>query len=287
MSIGHSPLRRGLRAAAATVAAGAVVAGVSVAGAAQSVTIFATENSTAPSKPCFSTVAGKTACTENEHPTVTIETGDTVTWDFDGSTPGTLGHNVVSSNAVAADPDWEPYHGEFQSTGSYSRQFNSPGTYEFICQAHTGMAGTIEVEGKAVETPTPTPTPTPTVVATVSPTATPAPSADDHLTTPAPGHGAVKDTEKPRLASASASRVSTGVRLRFWLSEPATVSIATHRRGSKTVLSGATVQAPAGTRSLVLRGKPLKKGTYAVELRSTDAMGNHAAAVTTTTLRIK
>src|SRR6185295_19107838 len=119
MRIGNSPLRRGLLAASAALAAGAVVAGVSVAGAAQDVTVYATENATDGLKPCFSTVA-KPSCTTGERADVTIQTGETVTWDFNGSTPGTLGHNVASSNAVAADPAWEPYAGSFRSTGSYS-----------------------------------------------------------------------------------------------------------------------------------------------------------------------
>jgi hypothetical protein len=96
----------------------------------------------------------------------------------------------------------------------------------------------------------------------------------------------VKDTELPRLASASATKQRTGVRVRFWLSEPATVNITTRRKGSRTVLISATVQAPAGTRALTLRGKTPKRGTYTVELRPTDAMGNRGAAVTTT-LRVK
>jgi plastocyanin len=292
MSFGHSTLRRGLLAATATLAAGAaVVAGVSVAGAAQSVTVFATENSAAPSKPCFSTEGGKSVCTTNEHPTVTIQTGDTVTWDFDGSTPGTLGHNVKASNAVAADPAWQNYKGSFQSTGTYSRQFGAAGVYEFLCEAHAGMNGTIKVEGEPVETATPTATPTPTPTATPTPTPTPVVAAatpDDHTSTPAPGHASsAKDTEVPRLARVSAKALREGVRVRFWLSEPATVTIAARRRGSKTVLTSATVQAPAGTRALILGSKPLKKGTYTVELRPTDAMGNRATAATTATLRVK
>jgi hypothetical protein len=46
------------------------------------------------------------------------------------------------------------------------------------------------------------------------------------------------------------------------------------------------VQAPAGTRRLTLRSKAFKKGTYTVQLRATDAMGN-TGALTSKTLRVK
>ncbi len=179
-------------------------------------------------------------------------------------------------------------------SGTDSWTFGTAGVYQFYCQAHSvTMKGTITVEGAPVETatptatPTPTPTPTPTVAPTVSPTATPTAAADDHLTTPAPGHASVKDSEAPRLAQVNAKKLSTGVRVRFWLSEPATVAVRVYRRGSKTVVTSATVQAPAGTRALTLSRRPFKKGTYTVKLRPTDAMGNRAAAETTTTLRVK
>jgi hypothetical protein len=53
MSNGHSPLRRGLLAATATLAVAAVIAGVSVAGAAQDATVYIAETG----GPCFTTVA--------------------------------------------------------------------------------------------------------------------------------------------------------------------------------------------------------------------------------------
>jgi hypothetical protein len=98
--------------------------------------------------------------------------------------------------------------------------------------------------------------------------------------TPAPGHASVKDAEKPRLANASAKRVSAGARLRFWLSEPATVHVSAARKASKRVLSSTIVQAPAGTRGLTLRTKALRrKGTYTVTFAPVDAMGNTGVTV--------
>jgi plastocyanin len=294
MSIGHSPLRRGLLAAGATLAAGAVIAGVSVAGAAQSRTVYIAE----ANGPCFTTVANKAACAANDFGDVTIQTGESVTWDFTGTAVGNV-HNADATNDVPADPGWKDYVSSPYNANA-TRTFNAPGVYTFVCGIHPGqMKGTITVEGEPVEptptptsTPTPTPTPTPTATPTPTPTpartTVPAPTAtpDDHTTTPAPGRAAAKDKELPRLASASASKRRDGVRLRFWLSEPATVVIDARRKGSRTVLTSLTVQAPAGTRALTLRSKAFKKGTYTVSLRPTDAMGNRAAAVTTT-LRVK
>ena len=40
------------------------------------------------------------------------------------------------------------------------------------------------------------------------------------------------------------------------------------------------MQANAGTRTMTLRSKRLKKATYTVELRAADAMGNRSAAAT-------
>jgi len=148
------------------------------------------------------------------------------------------------------------------------------------------MEGTITVTGEQVETPTPDPdeeedgdenTPeTPdTPKATFVPAATATP--DNHTSTPAPGHTTAKDTEAPRLQRASVKKVATGAKLRFWLSEPAQVSIALVRKGAKSSTASTVVQAPAGTRSFVLRTRALRKGTYTVTLAPVDAMGNKGA----------
>jgi plastocyanin len=255
------------------LATGAAVAGAGVAGADESTTIFVSD----VGGNCFTKDPGNPAC--GADPTVTIETGDTVTWDFTGS--GAT-HNVADGDAVP--PTWMS---AFVTSGTHSRTYGTPGTYRFICQAHSlVMKGTVIVEGAPVQTPTPTPTPSPTptptptatTTATATATAVVSPSGDDHTVTPAPGHAGIKDAAAPRLARASVKRTAGGTRVRFWLSEPATVEI-TLRRAKRT-LARATVQAPAGTRAAILRTARLKKGSYAVELRAVDAMGNRAAAAT-------
>jgi predicted phage tail protein len=68
------------------------------------------------------------------------------------------------------------------------------------------------------------------------------------------------------------------VRVRFKLSEPATVAVAVKRR--KAVLKSKRIQAPAGTHSLTLRSKRLKKGRYTVVIRARDAYGNRSKPAT-------
>ena len=76
--------------------------------------------------------------------TVSVETGDTVTWEF-----VTSDHNLVSTNASPTDPRWEPLiypgPGEYYppapvgATTEYT--FYKSGTYEFICLVHPFMYG--------------------------------------------------------------------------------------------------------------------------------------------------
>ena len=68
------------------------------------------------------------------------------------------------------------------------------------------------------------------------------------------------------------------LKVRFWLSEPATVD--DHRDPARLEdrAASTTVQSPAGTRTVTLRDKRFTRGTYTVALRATDAMGNKATA---------
>ena len=190
--------RRALAPALTILITAAVVAGAGVAGASQSATVYVSEGAGGACY-AFTHTAG-TACAAGVRGDVTIEAGDTVTWDFAGSTAI---HNAASTNAVAADPAWEPYAGAFQTSGSYSRQFMEPGVYEFVCQAHPTMVGTITVEeGDGTATPIPTRArPRRRRRRPDGPTsADPDPDpdgdrrrldvdGDDHTQTPAPGHG--------------------------------------------------------------------------------------------------
>lgn len=286
MRIDHSRLRRpGVATAIAAIAVAGVVAGVGVAGAREDVTIYAVEGG----GPCFSATS-KATCDPGEKPVVEIQTGDKVTWNF-----GTGVHNAASRSSAPANAAWNGRDPDLQTGGSDEWTFGVEGEYKFFCEAHLGMEGTIVVEGEPVKTPTPTPTrtatpspsPTPTATfsATVPPGATPVP--DDHLTTPAPGKGAPKDGEAPRLQRVSFKRVSRGAQLRFWLSEQSTLSAVVTRKGAELPVTAATLQVPAGTRALVLRTSGLaRRGTYTLTLRPVDAMGNKGVT-TTKTLKVK
>ncbi|MEZ4591968.1 MAG: cupredoxin domain-containing protein [Chloroflexota bacterium] len=71
-------------------------------------------------------------------PAVTqVAVGTTVTWQFkdvDEAGQPVL-HNVVFSDEASP----------VQATGSFSRTFNEPGTYEYICSLHAFMDGVVIV----------------------------------------------------------------------------------------------------------------------------------------------
>jgi plastocyanin len=180
---------------------------------------------------------------------ITIQTGDSVRWTFPEGV-----HNVQSTgtNWSPPIPDDKPVAGHLDVTYTFS----VAGVYTFVCEAHPGtMDGTITVEDPpAAATPTPTPTP--------SSTAVPQPSGD---------------TVKPTVRSVGLKALRRAVRVRFRLSEPATVTVRVKRRGSRKVLKSARIQAQAGTRTVTLRSKRLKKGRYTVEIQARDAAGNRSS----------
>ena len=74
-------------------------------------------------------------------PNVTVTTGDTVRWSFDGAT---LNHNVHGTSANWAPPLQSPL-GTDQDPVDYT--FTAPGVYTFLCDVHgSAMSGTVTVE---------------------------------------------------------------------------------------------------------------------------------------------
>jgi plastocyanin len=260
----------------AAIVAVAGTAAVGVAGAASGsssgaadATIYVSETN----GNCFSTSSAKPDCSTTNGD-VSIQTGDTVTWNFAGSN---VNHNAASENAVAADPAWESFAGPFTTSGSYDYEFTKPGTYLYVCQAHQGMDGTITVTGDPIETETPTST------ATGTPTPSPQPS-DPGTNTPAPT-GGTQDLVKPTLRSIGAKGGRRAVTVTFRLSENATVLIRV-KRGSRTVKT-VTKQLAAGERRLAVRSKKLRKGRrYKIEVRARDASGN-VSTLASKSLRIR
>jgi plastocyanin len=259
--------RRTLRAAAAAVVVGGTVAGVGVAGAAQQA---ADQTITADNTNAF------------QNADVSIETGDTVTWNF---TAGT--HNAQSDNEVAADPNWTGFATPIPSTGTYDYTFTQPGTYEYVCIVHAPeMRGTITVTGEPTEpTPTPTPTATPTPAPTTAPppgptpgpSGSPPPATGASGATPAPG-SAARDTRAPAITGLRVAAIRRGARITLTLSETSTVTLRFNKRRSGRLVRTARLQVRAGKRRVTVRGGGLKRGRYVVELRARDGGGNSSAS---------
>jgi plastocyanin len=276
--------RRGLHAGAAAVVASAALGGVGIASADdgrtsahEGVTMAAEADVTIEARDNFWAT-----------PEVTIQPGETVTWTFAGTNQP---HNVASDNDVAADPGWAPFvqPGEFQVApvdAAYPYTFDAPGDYVFICQFHSGtMRGTVHVEGDGGE-PTPTPTPTPDPEPTpepdppdpTPPTGTPS-SPPPHVVAAPPGLSALADTTRPQLSRVAARDMrNRRIRVRFSLSEAASVAVQVARRGGRSAIRSLAVQGHAGRNSVVVRSRRFKAGRrYTVELRARDAAGNRSA----------
>ena len=241
-------------------------------------------------KSCFTTTPNKPPCDAGERVDVTIQTGDKVTWDFDGAR-----HARTTSPPVpnAVDPAGRRVEGHarhpdhLRSSGTDSRHVRQGRRLpRSSARSHPGMDGTITVEGEPVETPTPTrrrrrratTDSRPRrrrVTAAATATATP----DDHTTTPAPGHASRPRTPRRRACSARASRrVAAGAQLRFWLSEPATVVDRSCAQGLEVVRHR---RDRAGARGHALVRPAHQARSSAAPTRSScapvDAMGNKGA----------
>jgi hypothetical protein len=116
------------------------------------------------------------------------------------------------------------------------------------------------------------------VTSTPTGTASPPSSSppDTHPDTPPPSGDS--DAVKPTVRGLKTKPLRRGVRVRFRLSEPATVTVRVKR--GKRVVKSARVQAPAGARTVTLRGKRLKKGRYKVEIGARDSAGNRSRLAT-------
>jgi plastocyanin len=216
---------------------------------------------------------------------VSVSTGETVTWNFDGST---VVHNMHGVDGP--DANWPATDSGFKNSGQFSYTFNTAGTYTFVCQAHPAtMKGSVTVTG-APATPTPTtsaspsPSPTPSATPTASPTPRPAtpqptvsavPSASRD--TPAPSGRARLDRTAPVVSRTSARRAgSRRMRVKWTLSERAALTIKVAK--GKRVLRTARVSARPGRSALTIRSSRFKKGRYVVSVSARDAAGNRSRA---------
>jgi plastocyanin len=95
---------------------------------------------------------------------VTIHPGDTVQWTWSSS-----GHSTTSGTQCTPNGLWDT--GILSQGATFSRTFNTAGSFPYYCSAHCsfGMVGTVTVMNP-MATPTPTPTPTATPAGTPTPT---------------------------------------------------------------------------------------------------------------------
>jgi plastocyanin len=252
----------------AAVLAIGVAGGVGVAGADQRATDHAVYAHDANGS-CYSTSDTVADCV-GVRADLDIATGDSVTWHI---TPPntTAAHNAAGANDEPNDPTWKDYASDFTTNGTITRTFAQPGSYDFVCNAHPSMVGTITVTGDPTGTPTPTPTATPTPTPTTHPGGS---------TTPPPTP--IEDAVKPTVRRLKLKALRHAARVTFRLSEPSTVTIRV-KRGRKVVKSK-RLQVAAGTRTVTV--KKLRKGRYTIVVLARDAFGNRSVAASRT-LRIK
>lgn len=72
--------------------------------------------------------------------TVTVKKGTTVEWVNEDS----VNHDVVKKSGPG--PKFASGTGNIGSGGTYKQTFNAPGTIQYVCTVHPGMAGTIVVK---------------------------------------------------------------------------------------------------------------------------------------------
>jgi plastocyanin len=203
---------------------------------------------------------------------VTINQGEAVTWDFKESSHNVKGDGWSGNNSYG--------------TGTYSRTFDAPGTFSYVCEAHPGdMKGTVTVNAAAPPPSQPAP-------------GTGAPGAGPTAGAATAGSGAAwtfpsaADRVAPVITRLSA-RMRRGSRrpvLSVRLSENARVMVAARRvLSAKTASAAAPAQRFQGRKGLNrfrLRVRGLRRGKYRIRAVAIDAAGNESQ-VRTTTLRVR
>ena len=124
-------------------------------------------------------------------PSVTVTAGDTVVW----TQPGSRVHNVTADDGSFSS-------GNLAAGGTFSRVFNTAGTFRYYCSIHgapggIGMSGVVVVQAAQATTTTTAATPT----TTAAPPTTTAPAA----TSPTTAGATTATTAGSQVLSASAT----------------------------------------------------------------------------------
>ncbi|HET8755298.1 MAG TPA: plastocyanin/azurin family copper-binding protein [Solirubrobacteraceae bacterium] len=184
---------------------------------------------------------------------VTIKTGESVTWSFAGSG---VYHNVISDGA-----NWSFRNGDPAiAPPPASYRFTAPGTYRFVCQIHaTTMVGTVIVTDASGNPPPPPPPP---------------PLSEQPFPNDAgsPGAFEVADTLGPRLSRTWARGRRHAARVGFRLDEPALVTVRVRR--ARVTVKRKRGMYLRGRRTLTIRRLPA--GRYRLDIAARDLAGNRS-----------
>ena len=96
---------------------------------------------------------------------VTIHPGDQVRWTW-----GSSGHSTTSGSPGMPNGIWDS--GILNQGATFTRTFNSTGTFPYYCTPHGGCCGMVGTVTVVNASPTPSPTPMPTATPSATPTPT-------------------------------------------------------------------------------------------------------------------
>jgi plastocyanin len=205
--------------------------------------------------------------------TFEVAATDTVSWEFDQA-----GQN---HNLLLKVPGEDPVNlGQAAGCGTapfYACLPNSPaieytieegaaeGTYVYFCTLHGGNPeGTAGMSGKFTF-------------------GDPGGGGPQPLPNPSqpPEEWEVGDNDPPKLTDVSAKGIRRGAKVRFTLSEPATVTVRFKRDG-KTVYTKRLKDLPEGVTERKITSSRLKRGKHKVVLTAVDEAGNKSGPTTRT-----
>jgi|1185.fasta_scaffold13913_3 plastocyanin len=199
---------------------------------------------------------------------VTVNTGEAVTWDVRES-----GHNI---DVWDGPEKFKSTSGKDAAGTQFTHTFTKAGTYQYICDYHSGMKGTVTVQ-QAPASPTPTPSgssPQPTTGTTAPSNTSTGTSAGANPVAPSGSLGAI-DAAAPSVRSLG---VKHG-RLALRLSEDSRLVVRYVRAGAHGHhVYKRIVKAHKGTVRLSLR-RWMKAGRYRVHIMAFDASGNASRPV--------
>jgi plastocyanin len=224
---------------------------------------------------------------------VSIQVNESVTW----SNGTGFSHNVCVRAAGATSGCDEYRSGAPASSwpiGGYTHPFTGDGTYQYICEQHPVMHGTITV-GTGINPPGTTGTGTGTGTNTGTNTGTgtsttPPPDSQptDTITVPVQTtetFPAATDTTAPAFVGKPKRRASRkSLVIELGSSEPGTVKATVFRRPphgrSFARISDASLKVTQGKNVVKVPRATLRSGAYRVKLQLVDAAGNKSATRT-------